>query len=166
MSHSSELRIRPATPDDVPLILAFIRQIAEFEKLSHRVTATEEDLRESLFGANPGAEVLLAFAGDAPAAYAVFFHSFSTFLGKRGIWIEDIFVKPEFRRRGIGEALLTHIAALANARHCGRLEWTVLDWNTNAIAFYKALGADVLPDWKICRMTGPALRALAKRKPE
>jgi len=157
----SPLQIRPATEHDVALVLEFIREIAEFEKLSHQVTATEALLQDSLFGPSPGAEVLLAYQDDSPAAYAVFFHTFSTFLGKRGIWLEDLFVRPAFRRQGIGKALLQHIASIAKERDCGRLEWAVLDWNTNAIEFYKGLGAEVLPDWRICRMTGAALDGLA-----
>ena len=158
----SNLTIRPATVVDVPLILEFIRGIAIYEKLEHQFVATEALLRTELFGERPVAEVLLVFTGEAPVAYAVFFHNFSTFLGRRGLYLEDIFVKPEFRRRGIGRVLLQRLAKIAVERGCGRFEWTVLDWNTPAIEFYKELGAQILPEWRICRMTGDALRRLAE----
>lgn len=168
------LTIREAAPADIPLILEFIRGIAVYEKLEHQFVATAESLQEELFGERPAAEVILVFADDAtdsaaaressasvPVAYAVFFHNFSTFLGRKGLYLEDIFVKPEFRRRGIGRVLLRHLAKLAVERGCGRFEWTVLDWNTPAIEFYQGLGADVLPDWRICRLTGDALLRVA-----
>ena len=158
----SNLTTRPATVGDVPLILEFIRGIAIYEKLEHQFVATEELLQTELFGERPVAEVLLVFADDAPAAYAVFFHNYSTFLGRRGLYLEDIFVKPEFRRRGIGRMLLKHLAKLAVERCCGRFEWTVLDWNTPAIKFYEELGAEVLPEWRICRLTGDALNRLGE----
>jgi GNAT superfamily N-acetyltransferase len=153
--------IRPATPADVPLILAFIRALADYEKLTPEVEATEEKLRATLFGEKPAAECLLAFADDsphaAPAGFAVYFTNFSTFLAKPGLYLEDLFVKPEFRGRGIGKALLLHLARLANHRGCGRMEWTVLDWNAPAIAFYESLGAERKLAWQICRLTGDAL---------
>jgi GNAT superfamily N-acetyltransferase len=155
------LTIRPATPDDVPLVLEFVKALAEYEKLSDRVTATAATLRESLFGPHPGAEVLLAFAGDTPAGFAVYFHNFSTFLGVKGLWLEDIFVKPAFRGHGYGKALLLHTARIAHERGCGRFEWAVLDWNTPAWDFYKSLGAVPLEDWTMFRVTGEALRRLA-----
>ena len=133
--------IRPATEDDVPIILSLIRELAEYERLSHEVVATEGLLRESLFGERRGAEVLIACCKGAPAGFALFFHSFSTFLGRPGIYLEDLYVKPEFRGRGIGRALLTHLARLAKERGCGRLEWAVLDWNELAIKLYKSIGA-------------------------
>lgn len=157
----SGLEIRPATEGDVPLILSLIRGIAEYEKLLHEVVATEATLAASLFGEHPAAEVLLGFAEETPVAYAVFFHNFSTFLGTRGLYLEDLFVKPGFRGRGYGKSLLLHLARLAKERNCGRFEWSVLDWNEPAIGFYEALGADVLPDWRICRLAGPALERVA-----
>jgi GNAT superfamily N-acetyltransferase len=154
--------IRPATADDVPLVLEFVKALAEYEKLSDRVTATETTLRESLFGPQPGAEVLLAYENDTPVGFAVFFHNFSTFLGVKGLWLEDIFVKPALRGRGHGKALLLHLARLAHERGCGRFEWAALDWNTPAWDFYKALGAAPLEDWTMFRLTGAALERLAK----
>lgn len=158
---SAPLTIRPATPDDVALILAFIRGLAEYEHLEHLVTASEASLREALFGPQPGAEVSLAFAGETPVGFTVYFHTFSTFLGKRGLWLEDIFVKPEYRRHGYGRALLLHVARIAHQRGCGRFEWSALDWNTPAIDFYNGLGAIALDDWTIFRVTGDALERLA-----
>jgi GNAT superfamily N-acetyltransferase len=160
---SGDLRLRSAEAGDLPLILAFVRELAEYEHLSHLVTATEEGLRESLFGARPGAEVVLAFEGDEPAGFAVFFHNFSTFLGVRGLWLEDLFVRPAFRGRGYGKALLLHVARIACERGCGRFEWAVLDWNEPSIRFYKSLGAQPLDDWTIMRVTGQALQDLARR---
>jgi GNAT superfamily N-acetyltransferase len=160
----SEFSIRPAGPDDVPLILSFIREIAAYEKLTHEVVATEEILRESLFGARPAAEVLIGYGGDQPAAYAVFFHNFSTFLGRSGLYLEDLYVKPDWRGRGLGKAMLLRLARLAKQRQCGRFEWTVLDWNEPAIGFYKKLGASLLDEWKICRLTGDALDQLGEER--
>src|SRR5215470_2901110 len=125
------------------------------------VSATEATLRDSLFGPQPGAEVVLAFAGDAPVGFSVFFHNFSTFLGKRGLWLEDLFVKPQFRGQGYGRELLLHVARIAHQRGCGRFEWAVLDWNQSAIDFYTSLGAVALDDWTIHRVTGDALAKLA-----
>ena len=156
-----EFRIRPATPEDVPLVLALVRELAEYERLGHLVSATEESLRESLFGAHPGAEVLLGFVGDTAAGFAVYFHNFSTFLGVRGLWLEDLYVRPALRRHGYGRALLLHVAGIARGRGCGRFEWAALDWNETAIRFYKSLGAVALDDWTIFRVTGPALAKLA-----
>ena len=157
----TEFRIRAATPDDIALVLAFVRELAEYERLSHLVSATEARLRESLFGGHPGAEVVLGFAGDTPAGFAVYFHNFSTFLGVKGLWLEDLYVRPEMRRRGYGRALLLHVARVARKRGCGRFEWAALDWNEPAIRFYKSLGAVALDDWTIFRVTGPALEKLA-----
>jgi GNAT superfamily N-acetyltransferase len=157
--------IRPAADADVPLILQLVHDLATFEKLGHEVAATEEKLRTALFPAagRPTAECLLAFADDkTPAGFAVYFTNYSTFLAQPGLYLEDLFVRPEFRGRGIGKALLLHVARLANQRGCGRMEWTVLDWNETAQAFYKKLGATVLPDWRICRLTGPALAKYAE----
>jgi GNAT superfamily N-acetyltransferase len=148
---------------DVPELQAMIRALAEFEKLSHLCIASEADLAEALFGARPAAEALIAWAGEEAAGFALFFHNFSTFLGRRGLWLEDLFVRPEFRRKGCAQALLRALAAIGVERNCGRFEWAVLDWNAQAIEFYRALGASVLPDWRIVRVVGPALAALAKR---
>lgn len=153
----AELHIRPATPGDVPLILRFIRDLADYEKLTHQLAVDEAALRTHLFGPRPCAEVLLGFAGAEPAAFAVFFQNFSTFLGRPGLYLEDLFVRPAFRRRGFGRAMLLHLGRLANRRGCGRFEWTVLDWNRPAIEFYQSLGATVLPDWRVCRVTGDNL---------
>ena len=155
--------IRPATEDDVPIILSLIRELAEYERLSHEVVATEGLLRESLFGDRRGAEVLIACCKGAPAGFALFFHSFSTFLGRPGIYLEDLYVKPKFRGRGIGRALLAHLARLAKERGCGRLEWAVLDWNEPAIKLYKSIGAVPMDEWTVYRVTGEALETLATR---
>jgi GNAT superfamily N-acetyltransferase len=145
----------------VPLILALIRELAEFERLADEVVASEAQLGAALFGPRPAAEVLLAFSAEGvPAGFALFFQNFSTFLGTPGIYLEDLFVRPEFRRLGLGRALITRVAGLAVARGCGRFEWAVLDWNENAIEFYRRLGARVLDDWRICRVTGDALQQL------
>jgi GNAT superfamily N-acetyltransferase len=152
--------IRAATSADVPLILAFIQGLAEFEKLSHEVEATEEKLQATLFGARPAAECLIAStASGEPAGFALFFTSYSTFLARPGLYLEDLFVKPEHRGRAIGKSLLTYLAALANQRGYGRMEWSVLDWNETAIAFYESFGARRLREWQICRLTGNALSA-------
>jgi GNAT superfamily N-acetyltransferase len=156
-----DLVIRPAGPSDVALILGFVRELAKYERLSHLVTATEPILADALFGPHPGAEVLLAFERDAPVGFAVFVHNFSTFLGSRGLWLEDIYVKPEFRRKGHGRALLLRVARIAHERRCARFEWAALDWNAPAIEFYKSLGAVALDDWTIFRVTGEPLARLA-----
>jgi GNAT superfamily N-acetyltransferase len=157
----AELEIRPAAERDVPLILSLIRELAEYERLSHEVVATEGTLADSLFGKRPAAEVLLGYAGDDPAGFALFFHSFSTFLGRPGIYLEDLYVRPEFRGAGVGRAFLRHLARLAKDRGCGRLEWWVLDWNEPAIRFYEALGAIPMADWTVYRIAGEALDELA-----
>lgn len=153
------LMLRAATADDVPLILNFIRGLAAYENLLPEVEATEERLRATLFpvDARAPAECVLAFENEIPAGFALFFTNYSTFLAKPGLYLEDLFVKPELRGRGIGKALLLHLAALANARGCGRMEWTVLDWNQPAIEFYESLGAKRMREWQICRLTGAAL---------
>jgi len=158
----SRLRIKAASERDVPLILSFIHKIAAYEKLSHEVTASEETLRESLFGPRPAAEVLLAYWDDTAAGYAVFFHNFSTFLGRPGVYLEDIFVEPVLRGNGIGKALLAAVAKEAQRRDCGRLEWAVLDWNKPAIDFYLSLGARPMEEWTIFRMTGEGIDRLAE----
>ena len=155
------IRIEPAQERDVPLILELIRGLAEYERLADQCIATEARLRDALFGAQPAAEVLLAYADDQPAGFALFFHNFSTFLARRGLYLEDLFVKPEFRRLGIGRRLLAGLARIAVERGCGRFEWSVLDWNAPAIEFYKRLGANPLDEWTIFRVTGDALTGLA-----
>lgn len=154
--------IRTAVKEDAPLILSFIREIAEFENLSHQVTADITTLEQELFSERPSAEVLLLFVDEKPAAYAVYFHNFSTFLGKKGLYLEDIYVKPEYRQHGFGRQLFKHIVQIAVERKCGRMEWAVLDWNTPAIDFYKRAGALVLDEWKTCRLTGDALLKAAE----
>src|SRR5262245_60982008 len=158
---SAPLRIERAEPGDVPLILRFIRDLAEYERLLDQVVASEDVLREQLFGTRPVAEVVIARSGDEPAGFALFFHNFSTFLGRRGLYLEDLFVRPAFRGKGVGQALLAFLARLALERGCGRLEWAVLDWNEPAIGFYQRLGAAPMSDWTTYRLTGEPLRALA-----
>lgn len=154
-------RLRSAELADAEAIVALIRELAVFEHLEHLVEVTPQALATNLFGARPAAEALVVQAGDAVVGFALFFTNFSTFLGKPGLYLEDLYVQPAFRGQGLGRALLQHLAALAVARGCGRFEWCVLDWNENAIRFYEKMGAKVLPDWRICRVTGPALQALA-----
>ena len=154
------IRIKPATPADVPIILQLIRELAEFERLLHEVEATEEELSAQLFGPRPGAEVVIARMGDEVAGFALFFHNFSTFLARPGIYLEDLYVRQKFRGQGCGEALLRHLASIALERGCGRLEWSVLDWNVRAIDFYKSLGAVPLSQWTMHRVTGDALARL------
>lgn len=158
---SSALSIRPGMPGDVPLILGFIQGLARYEKLEHLVVATEDSLREALFGAHPGAEVLLAFRGEQAVGFALFFHNFSTFLGRRGLWLEDIYVPPEHRGRSVGKALLLSCARIAKARGCGRFEWSALDWNTPAWNFYRSLGAVPMEEWTNFRVTGEGLDRMA-----
>jgi GNAT superfamily N-acetyltransferase len=160
MSDSNSFSIRPATAHDVPLILSLIKELAEYEKLSHAVVATEDDLKQSLFGARPAAEVVLGYEVAQPVGYALFFSTFSTFVGKPGIYLEDLYVRPVARRKGHGRALLLHLAQLARERGCGRLEWSVLDWNEPSINFYKSLGAAPLDDWTVFRLDSAALEAL------
>jgi len=139
-----------------------IRELAEYEKLLHLCVGNAADLDAALFGPRPAAEVLVAWKAGKPAAFALYFHNFSTFLGRRGLWLEDLYVRPEFRRQGCAHALLRSLAGIARARDCGRFEWAVLDWNKPAIDFYQSLGAAVLPDWRICRVVGDALVALSE----
>jgi len=153
--------IRTANESDVPLILSFIRALAEYERLADRVVATEETLRATLFGNPRFAEVLIGEEDATPVAFALFFHNYSTFLARPGVYLEDLFVKPEARGRGYGKALLARLAQLARERGCGRVEWAVLDWNTPSIDFYKALGAAPMDDWTVFRLTGDALEQLA-----
>jgi GNAT superfamily N-acetyltransferase len=155
------LSIRPASVDDVALIARLIRDLAEYERLAHAAVATEAGLREQLFGERPAAEVLIAEADGEPAGFALFFHTFSTFLGKRGLYLEDLFVRPAFRGLGLGKHLMAALARIAVQRDCGRFEWSVLDWNEPAIAFYRRLGAVGMDEWTVQRLEGDALHALA-----
>lgn len=149
--------IREAIPEDTPLILDFIRSLAEYERLSSEVEATPKRIESTLFSDPPAARCVLAFAEGEPAGFAIWFHNYSTFLAKPGLYLEDLFVKPGVRGRGVGRALLAHLAAIARARGCGRMEWAVLDWNTPAIGFYESIGARLMNDWKVCRLAGDAL---------
>lgn len=153
--------LRSATVADVPLILDFIRGLADYEKLAHEVIATEDALRRTLFGSPPAAHVVIAEVGGQPAGFALYFFNYSTFLAKPGLYLEDLFVKPEFRGSGTGKALLLHLAKIANTRDCGRMEWSVLDWNEPAIKFYESIGARRMKEWQICRLTGADLAQYA-----
>lgn len=154
--------IRPATPDDLPTICQLIRALADYEKLSQEVVLDEDQLRQHLFGSRPYAEVLLAEEGPTVVGFALFYHNYSTFLGKPGIYLEDLFVQPENRGQGHGKALLLALARLAVERGCGRLEWSVLDWNEPAIRFYESLGAVSMKEWTVMRVTGESLQSLAR----
>jgi GNAT superfamily N-acetyltransferase len=161
MTSQAVFSIRPAAPADVVHIQAMILELAVFEKLEHLVVATEDNLRDALFGAQPSCEAVVGEADGEVVAFALFFHNFSTFLTKRGLYLEDLYVRQSHRGRGHGRQLLKHLARLAVERGCGRFEWSVLDWNAPAIAFYASMGAEILPDWRICRVTGAPLAALA-----
>jgi GNAT superfamily N-acetyltransferase len=156
-----QIQIRPATPQDIPLLLAFIRELAAYEKLADEVVATEDDLHLALFGERPVIEAVIASKDNEPVAYALFFPTFSTFLGKPGLYLEDLYVRPAARGFGVGRKLLEHLAHITVQRGWGRLEWSVLDWNEPAIGFYKKLGATAMDEWTIFRLTGQALRTLA-----
>lgn len=158
---NDRLEIRFATVADVPLILSFIKELAEYEKLSDQVVATEAILAESLFGEAAQAEVIFVYYENKPVGFALFFHNFSTFLGRPGLYLDDLYVRPEARGLGIGKALLCWLAKLAKQRQCGRLEWRVLDWNTPAIEFYQKVGAVPLSEWTVFHVEGPALENLA-----
>ncbi|MBS1910539.1 MAG: GNAT family N-acetyltransferase [Bacteroidetes bacterium] len=158
------LAIRAATEADSALLLRFITQLADYERLSHAVVATEQDIHAALFGPHPGAEAVIAEYDGQPAGFAIFFHNFSTFAGRKGIYLEDLFVLPELRGRGIGGALLRHLAALAVERGCARMEWAVLDWNEPAIGFYREMGAEPMDDWTVFRLSGEALRNAGEGK--
>jgi GNAT superfamily N-acetyltransferase len=159
---SDNFEIKHATVSDVPLILSFIKELAEYEKLLNEVVATEDVLKETLFGEKTHAEVIIGYLNGKPISFALFFHNFSTFLGRPGIYLEDLFVKTEARGKGIGQKMLGYLAQLAKERGCGRLEWWVLDWNERATAFYKKLGAKAMDEWTVYRVTGEALDKLAK----
>jgi len=156
------LTVRPATEHEVPEVLRFIRELAVYERLEHEVVATEAALREALFGPRPYAEVVFACLDGTPVGFALFFHNFSTFVGKPGIYLEDLFVRPEARGQGVGRCLLAWLARTALERGCGRLEWAVLDWNEPAIGFYRSLGAVSQDDWITMRVSGAALERLAR----
>jgi GNAT superfamily N-acetyltransferase len=158
---AGQFRIERAAEHDLPLVLQFIRELADYEQLSDDVEATEDILRASLFGPSPAAEVVIAYAGDSPAGFAIFFQSFSTFLGRPGLYLEDLFVRPTWRRRGLGRQLLAYLAGIAVARGYGRMEWSVLDWNELALSVYRRAGARAMSDWTVHRRTGEALEMLA-----
>jgi GNAT superfamily N-acetyltransferase len=162
---SAETRIVPATKKDIPLIREFILELAEYERARPgEAPVTEKDLADTLFGKRPAAEVLIAYLGDTPAGFALFFHNYSTWLGKRGIYLEDLFVRPAARKHGIGFALLRALAKIAMDRDCGRVDWSVLNWNELAIDFYKQIGAKPMDDWTSFRLTGDTLAQIAGRK--
>lgn len=153
--------IKPATVNDTSLILSFIKELADYEKLLHEVVATEEILKETLFGKHANAEVVIGYFNNEPVSFALYFHNFSTFLGRPGIYLEDLFVKPQVRGKGIGQKMLAYLAHLAKSRNCGRLEWWVLDWNETAVGFYKRIGAKAMDEWTVYRVCDQALDDLA-----
>jgi GNAT superfamily N-acetyltransferase len=161
MANNVKVEVRAGTPADVPLLLTFIRAMAAFEKLP--VSATEESLHAALFGEAPAARALLAFVEGKPIGYATYFFTFTSMMGRRALWLDDLFIDPAFRGKGIGKALMAYLANIAVQNQCARFEWIVLDWNTSAIEFYKGLGADVLTDWRICRVDEAQLRQIASR---
>jgi GNAT superfamily N-acetyltransferase len=161
MQRSPSIRIEPASPSDVPTLVTLVRELAEFERLGHEVRLEDDSLRQHLFGPRPYAEAALAYAGSEVAGFALWFHNFSTFTGCPGLYLEDLYVRPDHRGRGLGEALLRHLARVAVARGCARFEWAVLDWNRRAIDFYRKLGAVPMDDWTVCRVSGRALERLA-----
>jgi GNAT superfamily N-acetyltransferase len=162
MKIQTDFAVRSARVEDVPIILQLIRDLATYERAPNEVSATEEQLVDVLFGEKPAAEVLLAFEKDTPVGFAVFFHNFSTWLGRPGLYLEDLFVKPEKRGKGYGRALLVELAKIARDRGCGRMEWAVLDWNEPAIKFYRALGAKSMEEWTVFRLTRDGISELAK----
>jgi GNAT superfamily N-acetyltransferase len=164
MTTASAFTIRPAQPSDVVHIHAMIVELAVFEKLEHMVVATEELLHEGLFGPRPACEAIIGEEDGQVVTFALFFHNFSTFLTRKGLYLEDLYVKQSCRGKGYGRQMLVKLAQLAVERNCGRFEWSVLDWNTPAIDFYKGMGAELLPDWRICRVAGDALSQLATEK--
>src|SRR5438093_8016639 len=162
MSMQTDFKIRSARVADVPIILQLIRDLATYERAPNEVWATVEQLVDVLFGKKPAAEILLAFENETPVGFAVFFHNFSTWLGRPGLYLEDLFVKPETRGRGYGRALLVHLAKIARDHNCGRMEWAVLTWNEPAIQFYNKLGAGSLDDWRVFRLTSDGIGRLAE----
>jgi GNAT superfamily N-acetyltransferase len=164
-SFSTAAQVRQATAADVAPVFALIRGLADYEHLQHLLTASESDLHDALFGPHPAAECLVADVDARVVSYALFFHNYSTFLGKKGLYLEDVYVHPDYRGKGVGKKMLQAVAAVAVERGCGRFEWSVLDWNQPAIDFYQGLGATVMPDWRIVRVTGDALDNLAAAAP-
>jgi ribosomal protein S18 acetylase RimI-like enzyme len=164
MNTTHRFSVVPAQRTHVPAIHAMVRELAQYEKLEHLMLGTAEELERELFGEQPVIEAAIVLVDETPAAFALYFHNYSTFLARKGLYLEDIYVKPAYRRRGIGRALLIHLARIAVERGCGRFEWSVLDWNESAIRFYEGLGATVMPDWRIVRVTSDALETLAKSK--
>lgn len=165
MRQKTRFEIRPAGPPDTSLVLTFIRELAEYEKLTDEVIATEEGLRRALFDDPPAAHALLGYEGDIPVCFAVYFYHFSTFAGQKGLYLEDLFVRPEYRGRGFGKAMLRYLAGIAGKERCARFEWAVLDWNRPAIRFYRKLGAVAMDDWTVYRLSGKALNRLAGPEP-
>ena len=165
-SPHASLSLRMAAPEDAPVLFELIQALAAYEKLSDAVTGSAAELATHLSGDRPLVEAIVAEVAGQAVGFALFFTNYSTFLTKPGIYLEDLFVQPDYRRLGIGKALLGYLAAIAQTRQCGRLEWSVLDWNSPAIAFYERIGATVLPDWRICRVTGGAIATLAEQKPD
>ncbi len=159
---SSPVRIEPAQPHHAAVLLSLIRDLARYEKLEQHVVGTEQQLRDELGASRPVVEASIAWDGDEAIGYAIYFHNFSTFLARRGMYLEDLYVVPGARRRGIGRALIAHVASIAVARGCRRFEWAVLDWNQHAIDFYRSLGAEMMADWRICRVSGEALGRLGQ----
>lgn len=165
MPKAGNLAVEPAVADDVPVIATLVRELAEFERLGHEVRIETSLLHAHLFGPRPYAEALMARVGGETVGFALYFHNYSTFAGRPGLYLEDLYIRPQHRGRGYGEAMLRHLAALAVARGCARFEWSVLDWNENAIAFYRKLGAVAMDDWTVYRVTGDALARLAGGEP-
>jgi GNAT superfamily N-acetyltransferase len=159
---TTAVTLRPATPADIPTLVALIQALSEYEQLAHEVTGRPEDLGHYLFGDRPYAEAVLAELDGSVAGMALYFYNFSTFLMKPGLYLEDLFVLPRYRRQGVGQALFRYLGQLAVAQGCGRFEWSVLDWNTPAIEFYQRMGADLKPEWQLCRLTGDALQAFGR----
>lgn len=159
---TADFSLRPATEADLPLVLQFIKELAEYEKLGHEVTATEAGLHQTLFGPDRVAYAVVAHAGKVPAGFAIYFISFSTFLAKPGLYLEDLYVRPEWRGRGLGRKLLAHLARIAIDRGFGRMEWSVLNWNEMALRVYRAAGARPLREWTVQRLTGDSLKAMAE----
>lgn len=159
---NDRVRIEPAGERHVPVILGFIKELAAYEKLAHEVVATEDGLRASLFGPRPAAEAVVAYGGDHPVGFAIYFQTFSTFLGRPGLYLEDLYVTPAWRGQGVGRRLLAHVARVAVDRGYGRMEWSVLDWNELALGVYRKIGARPMDQWTVHRLTGEALRRLAE----
>ena len=158
----SHFEIRPATPDDCALVMHFICRLADYEKLLSEVTGTEDDVRRELFGENAIVRAAIAYEGETPVGFALYFFNFSTFLTRRGLYLEDLYIEPEYRGKGYGKALIEYLAREAVKNGCGRFEWVVLEWNEPAIGFYKRIGAKIMQDWRLCRVTGDALKCLAQ----